>query len=600
MAITDETIRLILDMGQSGKSVDEVKQKLDELGKTARKTADSFEVLTGELGTYAVATDQVNEELDELVRKAVEATRAQKAMAQILDEIGTKSTVNIGAFATKYRTEILNLGRVTQDFVQGGLGGILNNIEGLLVKAPALAGIATIVGTGFYLAWPAIQKWFDGLKEQADAAGGHFATLDDKLKAIGERIDELKKKKYPDAQDLRDYNQLLGQQAALEKEIAGHKKAQADYQKLTERSTEAAMQQAKLGETARREKELAKMPLEQVMGVRRDVIAGLEQQAGLPGLEAEEREISAALNDMQNRRRLSLEQLFAMGERAPKLRAQIAAARREIPGRAEEIMGGMAGGGRAGMERVLAALPRDTESFRALSKLSGEGMVEEGIRARDQSFRNIGELFQGLGRRALDKAGDEANKKMRAAADKAEKERLAEVEKMRVEGGADLVPALGGLGAALPLGERAAERAPHEARERERLREKAELEARQRAAAADILRTEGVRMEPKEALQQLEGRRRAAVQQQLDRNRELRTAEAVRRETGEPYDPSASIETLKRHNHDLMAAMERFAAANMDAAGGAAAMARVLNARAGFLEGETRQMGAPGVSGGHP
>ena len=79
MAINDETIRLILDMGQSGKTADEVRRKLDELGASARKTAESFEVLTGELGTYAVATHQVNDELDEQVRKAFEATQAQKA-----------------------------------------------------------------------------------------------------------------------------------------------------------------------------------------------------------------------------------------------------------------------------------------------------------------------------------------------------------------------------------------------------------------------------------------------------------------------------------------------------------------------------------------
>ena len=284
MAINDETIRLILDMGQSGKTADEVRRKLDELGASARKTAESFEVLTGELGTYAVATDQVNDELDEQVRKAFEATQAQKALGRVLEDVGTKGSVNVGAFATKYRTEILNLGRVTQDFVQGGLGGILNNVEGLLVKAPALAGIATIAATGFYLAWPSIKKWFDDFRSEADAAGGAFGTMQDRLDAIGKKIDEIKGKKYPDAKDIAEHNRLLGERVQLEKEIAAEKKLQADYQKIVDRSTEAAIDQAKSGETARREAALAKMPLGQVMGVRRDLIAGLEQTAGLPGL----------------------------------------------------------------------------------------------------------------------------------------------------------------------------------------------------------------------------------------------------------------------------------------------------------------------------
>ena len=81
MSTSDEQIRLILDMGQSGANVEEVRVKLEQLDAAAHKTAR--------------ATDEL-----------------------------TKSSVNTGQ-------AMLNAGRLIQDFAQGGIGGVLNNVEGL-------------------------------------------------------------------------------------------------------------------------------------------------------------------------------------------------------------------------------------------------------------------------------------------------------------------------------------------------------------------------------------------------------------------------------------------------------------------------------------
>ena len=485
--------------------------------------------------------------------------------------------------------------------MQGGLGGILNNVEGLLVKAPALAGIATIAATGFYLAWPSIKKWFDDFRSEADAAGGAFGTMQDRLDAIGKKIDEIKGKKYPDAKDIAEHNRLLGERVQLEKEIAAEKKLQADYQKIVDRSTEAAIDQAKSGETARREAALAKMPLGQVMGVRRDLIAGLEQTAGVPGLAAEEAGLRGTLTDPANALKFTPAERATMERRRNAIAAQIAAVRGAIPGKAEEIVGGMAGGGRAGLDRVLAALPRDSASYEALSKLSGEGMTAEARADRDQRFRNVGELVRGLGRHALDKAGEEGNKRARAAAAKAAKDRERESEK-----------ALGEIGPGVPefeqtirANEAAAARAPHEAAAAARAREQAALEARRRAAAARVERSEGVRMPPAEALQYLEGQRRHAQQEQLDRNRELRTAEAIYQAGGQGYEYNVNAPTdqLRRENNQLKAGMSEFVRATVEASAANMSMIGDLRAGAQFLRGQVGQMnqnGAPGVSGGKP
>jgi hypothetical protein len=62
----------------------------------------------------------------------------------------------------------LQAGRALQDFAQGGLGGILNNIEGLvqaLGGGPGMAGLLTAVGVAASVALPKIKEWFGAVKE---------------------------------------------------------------------------------------------------------------------------------------------------------------------------------------------------------------------------------------------------------------------------------------------------------------------------------------------------------------------------------------------------------------------------------------------------
>ena len=61
---------------------------------------------------------------------------------------------------------MLQLGRVIQDFTQGGIGGILNNIEGMTqaLGGPAgLAGVLTIVGVAAFIARPFVEQFISSL-----------------------------------------------------------------------------------------------------------------------------------------------------------------------------------------------------------------------------------------------------------------------------------------------------------------------------------------------------------------------------------------------------------------------------------------------------
>lgn len=120
MAANDEVIKLLLDLGVSKENVQQVVTKLDEL-KTTTTSA-------------AAGLDKVE-----------------------------KSTVNTGH-------AMLQTGRIVQDFVQGGFGGILNNIEGFtnaLGLGSGLAGLFTAVGVAAYLAMPKIKEFFGGISGEA-------------------------------------------------------------------------------------------------------------------------------------------------------------------------------------------------------------------------------------------------------------------------------------------------------------------------------------------------------------------------------------------------------------------------------------------------
>jgi hypothetical protein len=197
MATSRDTVQLLIEiLGQDG--LDKLAQAAERASGAAKKAAQSYEVLdtvinksVGVVGTYEIATDRANVALDEMVKKAVEATLAQKAMAQVMADLPPQAkgafgqaADAVGEFAKTYRREILDAGRITQDFAQGGIGGILNNIEGMLRKFPALAGIGTILGTALWAAWPQIQQWFGEFNGQTDKAKEKVDELQAELAKI--------------------------------------------------------------------------------------------------------------------------------------------------------------------------------------------------------------------------------------------------------------------------------------------------------------------------------------------------------------------------------------------------------------------------------
>jgi hypothetical protein len=126
----EQRIKLILDMGASGANVEQVKRKLEELETSLEKTGNKM--------------------------------------------------AGVGQTA-------LQSGRFLQDFAQGGVGGVLNNIEGLAMAlggGPGLAGVLTAVGLAAFFAMPKIKEFFGGMTEATDAV----KKLNEQIKEQEERI----------------------------------------------------------------------------------------------------------------------------------------------------------------------------------------------------------------------------------------------------------------------------------------------------------------------------------------------------------------------------------------------------------------------------
>lgn len=150
----------------------------------------------------------------EMKRVATTAGTVEKATDGM-----TRSTANFGYTA-------LQTGRIVQDFAQGGIGGILNNIEGLTVAlglGTGLAGILTIVGVAAAVAGPKLIDFAKGLVDGTNAipeAADQTKRFDDELKNVNKELDGLKEKQSLTNTELERFNLLTAEAIKLENDLA--------------------------------------------------------------------------------------------------------------------------------------------------------------------------------------------------------------------------------------------------------------------------------------------------------------------------------------------------------------------------------------------
>jgi hypothetical protein len=141
----------------------------------------------------------------------------------------TESSRNLGR-AT------LESGRILQDFSQGGVAGILNNIEGLtsaLGGGPGLAGIMTAVGLAAYFAAPAIRELFGEARNNPIPDNiNSLKGMEDRLKVVTKQLGELREQQKLTNTELETYNRLTKEEAELTAKANAEKARKAELDKL--------------------------------------------------------------------------------------------------------------------------------------------------------------------------------------------------------------------------------------------------------------------------------------------------------------------------------------------------------------------------------
>jgi hypothetical protein len=188
-----------------------------------RSLADSAERLKLKMGLLDDALVQGRINADKYAEHHAKLGRQMDQVAQQTGQ-ATKRLEELSSAAPAAASKVANSGqamlqggRAIQDFFQGGIGGILNNIEGVTMAlggGAGLAGALTVVGVAASLAGPAISKFL------ASLTGKVPDILQNSLGDLKKQIEELEKKDVKVAVDVSQLIDARQQAERLEQALA--------------------------------------------------------------------------------------------------------------------------------------------------------------------------------------------------------------------------------------------------------------------------------------------------------------------------------------------------------------------------------------------
>lgn len=251
MPIEDESIRLTWKVDTT--QLDGSKASIDAVKRAASEADYQLDGLTN---SYEVLGTSADRAFDRIVDSEIAASRA-------LDDFQTRSTAasaGYGRLATaKDRAAqssrnlgmaTLETGRIIQDFSQGGIAGILNNVEGLtrtLGGTAGLAGAITAVGVAAYLLGPTLKELWNSFSDTTkpdltrtavDAVSGAVENLSARLKALAEQQSLT-------SAEVEEFNRLTDEQIQLTKTLSREKRDQAAVDQMRAGQTKEQAERGK-------------------------------------------------------------------------------------------------------------------------------------------------------------------------------------------------------------------------------------------------------------------------------------------------------------------------------------------------------------------
>lgn len=223
--MADEKITLELET-KGSEVIKKLQEDLDLVGDELKRVTQEF--LDGSIseGDYLERTKEL--------RESIKLTTTQ------IKELGG-SVKSAKSGMAGFGQSMLQTGRVVQDFAQGGLGGILNNIEGFtqaIGGGPGLAGAFTVLGVAILLVKPYLQDFFDSFKsDEPHSFGEELDELEGKIK----KLTEKKHKLAIDYEDLQKAKEQLDEMRKIENEIKALRDANTSEESKQKKAVQTAI-----------------------------------------------------------------------------------------------------------------------------------------------------------------------------------------------------------------------------------------------------------------------------------------------------------------------------------------------------------------------
>lgn len=321
-------------------------------------------------------------------------TESLREEAKALDK--TQDATDKASGATRnFGRAGLEAGRMLQDFTQGGLGGILNNLEGLTfaLGGPAgLAGLITGVGVAAYAALPQVRDFFDGVMNginEVPKTTDALERMNEELEASKNRLGELKKQQSLTNQELAEYNKLLSEQAGLEKQVNDERERRAAWEAQLKKEREE-------NEPERPESAAVVGKTLSEMGGAEKVTEELTRKMGdveLPAVAAEQAE---RLEDLRAKQKAapSFEEWNYLAGEIAKVENMLGDAQRDIAERAKGIVQGALTGDETQIRNLAGAFPRG-----GFDKATPEAITNAKIEAKRDADAKEAERQEAIGQR---------------------------------------------------------------------------------------------------------------------------------------------------------------------------------------------------------
>lgn len=238
MSDLEEAVRLKFQMENQGDIIS-AKAKIVDLRKSLLDGKVSW-------GEYKAQLADATAHLKNLSQQAPPTAQALDSVNQAANRAAAGVT-KVEQATTKAGSKVANLGqvglqtgRVIQDFTQGGVAGILNNIEGLSMAVgggPGLAGALTGLGVAFFILKPIISNFMKSMvPEDVSKYTTELDHLDARLKALTDKPTKID----VEIREMRHITRVVKER----KEDEQHAEAEEEKRSLKEK--EAGAQVAKV------------------------------------------------------------------------------------------------------------------------------------------------------------------------------------------------------------------------------------------------------------------------------------------------------------------------------------------------------------------